>query len=156
MPKSYDTHVKNMQKAKVLAARITEQVQRRAGAGVKAAAIFLAARLKETVSVPAPRKRVVSGMGDISYRATMRAVRGAPPRKLSGRLRQSITYAMFIPNRGTKPTAAVVGVKARSLKGFNYPKHLERRGHPFMAPTVRRWRTELRAIVGRFVRIKTP
>lgn len=79
---------------KALAVKIAEQVQRRANSGVKNAAVFLAARIKETVSVPAPRKRVVSSLGDISYRATAKAIPGAPPRKLSGKLRQSVTYQL--------------------------------------------------------------
>ena len=142
--------------------RIAMQVSAKASTGVKNAAIFLAARLKEAVSEPAPRKRVVTRLGDIYYRATVRAIAGAPPRKLSGKLRQSITYAMIgqgmPPNPRGRATgqSAVVGVKARSPKGHNYPKTLEHRGHPFMAPTVRKYRADLVRIVGRPLRVGRP
>jgi hypothetical protein len=142
------------QAIKAQAQKIAEQVQRRAGAGVGAAAVFLAARIKETVSVPAPRKRVVNRVGDIRYVATQRAIPGAPPRKLSNKLRQSVTYEL--PGVIDKLRArAVVGVKARSKNGFNYPKHLEKRGHPFMAPTIRKYRRDLVAIVDAKIKVRT-
>lgn len=142
------------QAIKAQAQKIAEQVQRRAGAGVKAAAVFLAARIKETVSVPAPRRRVVNKVGDIRYVATSRAIPGAPPRKLSGKMRQSVTYEL--PGVTDKLRAkAVVGVKARSKNGFNYPKKLEKRGHPFMMPTVRKYRRDLVAIIGAKMKVRT-
>lgn len=138
----------------VLAAKIAAQVQKRAGAGVKAAAVFLAARVKEAVSVPAPRKRVVNKLGDIRYVATQRAIPGAPPRKLSGKLRQSVTYEL--PGVTDKLRAsAVVGVKARSRNGFNYPKRLEKNGHAFLMPTVRKYRKDLAAIIGAKMKVRT-
>lgn len=124
---------------------------------MQAAAVFLAARVKETVSVPAPRKRVVNSLGDIRYRATSRAVPGAPPRKLSGRLRQSITH-VYQPSANPKAKKGqggkgIVGLKARSAKGFNYPKQLEKKtDHKYLVVTARRWRTQLEVIVGRRVR----
>lgn len=146
------------QRAKIQAKAesIAAQVIRRANAGVQTAAIFLAARTKETVSVPAPRKRVVSKLGDIRYRATSRAIPGAPPRKLSGRLRHSITHAYMPSNNPNEKRGyggkGIVGVKARSPKGFNYPKHLEKTNHKFLIVTAMRWRRQLEAIVGRRVR----
>lgn len=146
-----------------IALRIAQQVQARAGKGVQAAAIFLAARLKETVSTPAPRKRVINNAGDIRYVATVRAIRGAPPRKLSGKLRQSITHAAKLPPGGTtgggqrgriRPVLATVGVMARSAKGFNYPRHLERTNHRFLLPTVRKYRKELVTLVGGSLRVR--
>ena len=138
-----------------LAARIAAQVQKRAAAGVGAAAVFLAARLKEQVSVPAPRKRVVSKRGDLYYRATVRAIPGAPPRKLSGKLRQTITYQVNTGPRGR--VTALVGTNARSVNNFNYPRWLEQnKAHPhkFVAPTVRRYRADLVTIVGRKLHVR--
>jgi|SRR6185312_6289853 len=156
------------QQIRVIAARIADQVMRSAGKGTKAAAIFFAARLKEVVSVPAPRKRSVSRLGDISYRAKVRAIHGAPPRKLSGKLRQSITYAIHQPGggvqgSGNKPRklfgklqpTAVVGVKARSPRGFNYPKALESDHHKFVVPTLRRYRKDLVRIIGKNFRLRS-
>lgn len=135
-----------------LAAKIAMQAQRKAGTGVKNAAVFLAARVKEEVSVPAPRKRVKGGAGNIRYVATARAIPGAPPRKLSGRLRQTVTYA-FSPevSRAARKmrVTATVGVKARSDKGFNYPKKLETDGHPFLKVTVLKYKRQLSDIVGK-------
>lgn len=145
-----------------LSAKIADQVQRRANAGVKTAAVFLAARVKEIVSVPAPRKRVVSKLGDISYRATVKAIPGAPPRKLSGKLRQSVTYHLDPVMMNPRPVGfnrvkprAIVGVKARSVNGFNYPKHLEGSGHAFLMVAVRRYRKDLARIVGNRVSART-
>lgn len=144
-----------------LALRIAMQVQRATAKGVQAAAIFLAARLKECVSVPAPRKRVTGRLGNMSYVATTRAIKGHPPRKLSGKLRQSITYTIVNPTPmvvgGRKVTGgtARVGLKARSAKGFNYPRHLEKRtSHKFMIVTVQRYRRDLATIVGRPIRAR--
>lgn len=156
MPKAPDPN-----RIRNIALRIATQVQKRAASGTLNAAIFLSARLKETVSVPAPRKRVVNNAGDIRYVATTRAVRGAPPRKLSGKLRQSITYGLVgVTGQATKTTkrlgTAVVGVKARGANGFNYPAFLESHGHPFMSTTVRRYRADLVTIVGDKLRVRVP
>lgn len=141
-----------------VAHRIAIQIQKRAATGVQAAAVFLAARLKEVVSEPAPRKRYQGRDGNFRYRATTRAVTGAPPRKLSGKLRQSVTYTIAAPiNLGKKVAmAATVGVKARSEKGFNYPRHLEHHGHPYFWITVQKWRPSLAVIVGKAIRVGRP
>lgn len=133
-----------------LAERIKTQLNRNIGKGLNAARIFLTARIREEVSVPAPRKKYLDRSGNISYRATTKATRGAPPRKVTGRLRSGISSVMI----GTR--RAVIGVKARSEKGFDYPKYHELKGmgknsgqHPFLAPTVRKYKRELALIVGR-------
>jgi hypothetical protein len=136
-----------------LALRIAVQVNKRAATGAASVAIFFAARLKEIVSTPAPRKRVKDRSGNISYRATVRAISGAPPRKLSGKLRQGITYSLQ-GGSGRKATGAVVGVKARSERGYNYPRHLEDTDHSFVAPTVRKYRVEMNTIMGRAIRFR--
>lgn len=149
----------NADKARRLAERISQQVKRAAGKGLNAARIFLTARIKETLSVPAPRIRVKSPGGDISYRATTPAIPGAPPRKLSGRLRGSVTSEMQGESR------AVIGVSAKGMPsvkspmGFPYPAYHELKGlgamsgqHPFLIPTVVRWRSAIRKIMGGGIR----
>lgn len=141
--------------------RIARQLERGAGKGVEAAVRFLAARIKETVSVPAP-KRAIRGvrlpgkrLGPIvGYRATTAAIKGAPPRVVTNKLRSGVTHKMLTPHVG------LVGVHARSLPskrypgGFNYPRHHELNDHPFILPTVRRYRRELRTIVGSAVKFE--
>jgi hypothetical protein len=135
----------------LLAQKIREEVVRSAGKGLNAARIFLTSRIKEVVSVPAPRKRVTPPGGGIPYyRATTPATVGAPPRKLSGRLRGSVTSEM------KDELTAVVGCNARSDRGFNYPEFLEkvtpgsvRSGeHPFIKPTIHKHEQDLLTIVG--------
>lgn len=155
----------NAEIAALLAAKIAQQVQRGAGKGLQTALTFLAARVRETVSVPAPRKAVrgIPGPGKkrgaiLYYRATTRAVPGAPPRKLSGKLRQSIWSKMLTPTKG------VIGANARGYpshgnpRGANYPAILEttknlRRRHAFIMPTVVKYRREVAAIMGRELKI---
>ncbi len=80
---------------------VINQVNKAAQKGLKAAAIFLASRMKEAVSVPAPRGAWKSGTSygwgmhktTNSYIALIKHGQpGMPPRKLSGRLRQTITW----------------------------------------------------------------
>lgn len=151
---------KNAVAARKLQAKIAEQLKRGAGKGLEAMTAFLLARIKEALSVPAPRKRVLIG-GNFVYRATTPAVPGAPPRKLSGRLRQSGTRMMLTP------TVAVIGFNARGLPtkkrpaGFNYPAYHELGSgnvwgggaHPFIKPTVEKYKNELKTIAG--VAVKT-
>lgn len=54
---------------------------------------------KEILSVPAPRVRVVSKGGVAYWRATTPATPGAPPRKLSGVLRQRVTSSIDVKTR---------------------------------------------------------
>jgi hypothetical protein len=131
-----------------LSRKIAMEVQRATGKGLNAARIFLSSRVKETLSVPAPRRRVKSLSGEISYVATTPAQIGAPPRKLSGRLRSSVNSAMI------SDRLAYVGVSARSVKGFNYPRYHEESGkHPFLLVTVLRYRREIETIFGKSLRI---
>ena len=80
--------ISNQQKMAMLAAKIAAQVEVSAGRGLNAARIFLTARVKEALSVPAPRTPVREGpqegqkKGAIKYyRAVTPATVGAPPRK---------------------------------------------------------------------------
>lgn len=137
----------NAEIAKKLAEKIAKQVEKAAGEGLNAARVFITSRVKETLSTPAPRRRFKSSSGDFSYVATTRATPGAPPRKLSGRLRSSI-YSSMLTNK-----VAVIGANARSDGGYNYPKLLElakgNRAHPFIRPTVYKYMKEIREIMGR-------
>lgn len=149
-------HAKNATAARKLRAKIAQQLKRGAGRGVEAAVRFLVARIKETLAVPAPktaiRGKALPGkkLGPIvGYQVTARATRGAPPRKVSGRMQQGTTHRMLTP------TVGLVGVHARSPSGFNYPKHHETGpdgglgdgDHPFLKPTVDKYRKELRSIL---------
>lgn len=159
---------KNRRAARKLKDRIALQLKRGAGKGVEAAVRFLAARVKETLSVPAPKVAIrgVPKPGKklgpiVGYRATAKAVTGAPPRMLSGRMRAGVTHKMYSTVRGA------VGVHARSEpsrkypEGFNYPLYHEagKKGndlgeglHPYLLPTYKKYRRELRTIVGSEVR----
>lgn len=165
-----DAHVREKLWAEKLAKKIGEQVLRGAGKGLDAARMFLIARIKETLSVPAPRKAVRLPPGPGSkrgairyYRATTRALPGAPPRKLSGRLRASVTSEKVLA--GT--VAIWIGANARAMPsrrhpmGFSYPRYHELQvagmsgsgKHPFIRPTVEKYRRELVAIVGSQIRL---
>ncbi len=141
MPKkNFDAHVQ----VHLLAEKIKLEVVQAASAGLNAGRIFLAARIKETISVPAPRRQLASG----KYVATVKAIAGAPIRKLSGRARQGVTSRMVGPG------VAVVGVIAKSELGFNYPKYHEvpQAGsgggkHRFIEPTVKQYMAALKTII---------
>lgn len=158
----------NQQKMADLAAKIAKQVETGAGRGLNAARVFLTARVKEEISVPAPRAAVRASPlpgqkkgGILYYRAVTPATVGAPPRKLSSRMRTSTGSEMV------DATTAVLGVKARANPsrkypdGFNYPRHHEQKqpGHPssgqhqFIKPTVAKYKGELKKIIGRNVRV---
>lgn len=163
-----NTAERNRRAAEKIKKRIADQLKRGAGKGVEAAVRFLSARIKEAVSVPAPKKAIrgVALPGKklgpiVGYRATTPAVKGAPPRVVSNKLRSGVTHKMLTPQIG------LVGVHARAEpskkypEGFNYPEHLETSGdglgdgeHPFVGPTVDKFRKELRTIVGIEVRME--
>lgn len=155
--------VRNRVAARKLKEQIARQLKAGAGKGAEAAVRFLAARIKEAVSVPAPKKAIRAlplpgkKLGPIlGYRATTPAVKDAPPRVVSGKLRQGLTTKMLSPTKG------VVGVHARAVPtrkypaGFNYPKHHELGSkeqwgggeHRFIKPTVEKYRKELRVLAG--------
>ena len=150
----------NHKAALKLKTRIAAQLKRAAGKGLEAAIRFLAARIKETLNVPAPRAAIRGPAAGkklgpiIGYRATTRAIPGAPPRKVTGRLQQSTTHKMLTP------TIGIVGNYARSdpgqgkVAGFNYPRWHELGKtdswgggeHQFIKPTVDKYRKELETI----------
>lgn len=154
------------EQARKLKEKIAKQLKAGAGKGVEAGVRFLAARVKETLSVPAPKKAVRGAplpgkkLGPIlGYRVTAKATKDAPPRMVSGRMRQGVTHQMLSPIKG------LVGVHARAVAtkkhpaGFNYPKYLEtgeesgegklgEGPHPYLKPTADKYRRELKKIIG--------
>lgn len=121
--------------------QIEQEVAASIGKGIRAAAIFLTARIKEELSVAAPRKAVVGSRGLRAgvryYRATTPATKGAPPRKLSGRLRSSIGYSM-----------ADDGLRARVGTNVVYAPRLEFGGHPFLQTIIDRHADDVLKIIG--------
>lgn len=76
-------------------ASLQAEVERLAGRGIHACARFYNNSVKQFISVPAPRRLAAAGArsktpGVRHYVATTPATPGAPPRKLSGRLRASM------------------------------------------------------------------
>jgi len=119
-------------------AKIAEEIKRRAGQGLKAATIFLSSRIKEILSVPAPRKLVKPKYGAPYYRATTPATPGAPPRKLSGQLRRSIAWEMR-----QSDTVGRVGTN------MVYARRLEAQGHRFLTLAVEMYQNDIKTIMGR-------
>lgn len=123
--------------------KVKAQIKRASGKGVLAAAVFYESRLKEILSVPAPRRTVKGRRGRNTgltyYRATTPATRGAPPRKLSGELRRRQTHEVRDNGRSVRVGSNVV-----------YAGPLEKRlNHRYMVPTLLRFKGALVAIVGR-------
>jgi len=81
--------------------------------------------LKKIVSVPAPRKFLKSGR----LVAKTKAVPGAPPRKLSGRGRASITYKV-----DRLELTGVVGTNVVYM-----PVHEYDNGHKWVEPTLKQY-----------------
>lgn len=118
--------------------KVAAEVKRRASKGLKAATIFLSSRVKEILSVPAPRALVKPKKGAPYYRATTPALPGAPPRKLSGQLRRSIAWEMR-----QNETVGRVGTN------MIYARKLENTDHRFLTLAVEQYGPELKAIMGR-------
>ena len=173
----------NQLAAQKLANRIAVQVNRSAGKGLDAARVFLNARVKEALSVPAPRRAVRAGLtgpsqpgkvraarkkgGILYYVATTPAQVGAPPRKLSSRMRTAQTSRMITPMEAVLGNSAKGYVDTPFLgeevkQGFNYPAHHELGDsdvpgggkHPFIWPTVKKWRRHVVKIAGGHVKLK--
>jgi hypothetical protein len=139
------------EKAAELARKIRAEVIRGAGRGLNTARIFLAARVKETMNVAAPKVRVIPRGGGLPYyRVTTPATAGAPIRKVTGRAQGSVGSRM------TSEISAEITVNARSNRGFNYPMFHELKSpgsvrsgqHLFIAPTVERYAEDVATIVG--------
>jgi hypothetical protein len=158
----------NAQAGKAITKRIQAQVKRAAGKGLGAAAVFLQARLRETVGARAPTKTVAGKKGYMAgktyRRALTPALRGAPPRVVSGELRAKLRVTV----EGQGGLTLVVTDSAKSLApsaqfpgGFPYPAYHEgNRGapwkgylgsgkHPWVRPTVDKYRQALLTVVGK-------
>lgn len=125
------------------AAQIQAEATRLAGRGLYAAGIYLNARVKENLSIAAPRVIVRSGAGSrrpgaTYYRATTPATKGAPPRKLSGALRAS--YRVVRSSDGFTVRVGSSMVYARPLETWM--------DHPVLIPTLRAELSRLAQIVG--------
>lgn len=118
-----------------------DQLRARAVRGLTAAAVHLAGAAKETLSEPAPRERLLSRAGSVYYRATTPATPGVPPRKLTGRLRSSVSWTVDKATlRATVGTNSVYG-------GVH-----EAGNHPWLLPTFQRLRPALEALIARAMR----
>lgn len=167
-----------------------------AGAGLRAATIFVANQTKEVLSVPAPRVRLTNRFGAKVYRAgwklgnqtwqaspyaagsrivsesnwrfpaggigaparsvlryrTAPAIKGDPPRKLSGNLRRKITYEFLgeiVLFEGTQrvPTVGRVGTNVKYAK----PLEFHRNKHEFLSRVVTKYRPQIEAIIAETV-----
>lgn len=112
---------------------IIDRAKAEASRRLARAASHLANELKVTLSVPAPRKKA-RGSGRV-YAATP-ATPGAPPRKVTGRGRAAVAWELV-----DNGAAAVVGIGTKYM-----PRH-ERKGHPYVGPTLARCRPRLDAIL---------
>jgi phage gpG-like protein len=124
--------------------KLADEIRRALGRGLEAAAIFLAQRTKELISVPAPRVRIFGQRGNVEgvkyYRAKTKATPGAPPRKLSGVLHASITW---------EKKADSGEIVARVGTNVEYARRLEYEGHSYLHPALTRWRDRLKEIMER-------
>jgi hypothetical protein len=121
---------------------IQAEVLRITGRGVQSAGYFLSARVKELISVPAPRRIVIAGPNSKTpglryYVATTKAKPGAPPRKLSGRGRANVA-AEYDEMTNTSR----VGVNLKYMGAH------ERGTHAFLLPSLVQWGAEIGRIVG--------
>ncbi len=114
---------------------VLERARAEASRRLARAAAFLAGEVKKVLSVPAPRVKVTSKKGSVYYRATTKATPGAPPRKLSGRLRASVAWDM--------PDAETARVGASAI----YARRLEYEGHPWLYKTFQAQWTRIEAIL---------
>lgn len=106
--------------------KVLAEVERRLNRGLTAGANVLLNRIKEKLSVPAPRVLVTSKKGIPYYRATTRATPGAPPRKLSGRLRASGSYEVDIAERNTR-------IVFNTIYAIPLDTHMN---HPYLSSTL--------------------
>ena len=104
-------------------AAVASSIMSQAQKALQAATIYVSGRVKEEISVPAPRRLVQSNPP--YYVATVKATPGAPPRKLSGQLRRSIAWEM---RNG--------GNTGRVGTNIIYGRNLERQNHPYLSTAI--------------------
>ncbi len=140
------------ERAARLAQKIAAEVERGASKGLEAGMRFIVARVKEEASVKAKTK--TSKKTGRKY-AVERAIPGAPMRVVTGLFRQKITGQM------EGKFKAVVGSKARSEKGFDYPRYhsivtaeyVMSGQHKTFQPVFYRFKVQLGIIIGKEVKI---
>ena len=115
---------------------VSREAARATGLGLDAGAVFLTARFKEVLSSPAPRVRVKSSSGLSYYRALTPAIPGAPPRKLSGRLRAGQMWE------------TVSALARRVGTNVKYARRHEKGAHPYLMRTVKAVARSLASIIG--------
>jgi hypothetical protein len=129
---------------------IRGKADKAAKSGLEKGKDFLVARVKETVGVPAgPQRRASGGRFTSGFRAVTPATVGAPPRKVTGNLQAKVEGSVV--GRSIR-----IFSRARSKRGFPYgvyheAKQAGRPGsgkHPYVAPTIKRFKEQLRAIIG--------
>ena len=153
---------------------VSADIDKLFGLGLKAAAQHATRRLKEVLSIPAPRKRVVRGIKlrslkerlaaaaagrflkksqkVIEYVATTPATPGAPPRKLSGHLRRSVTWEINKLPVTLTNYVRFNEMTARIGTNVRYGKYLEfafGKSHEWLLKTILGIRHELAVIIGR-------
>jgi hypothetical protein len=146
--------ISNEEKLKKLKQRIWTQIRRGAGKGLDAARPFIVSRIKEAMNVSAPKKRVRLPGGAFYYRATTPAEPLAPIRKVSGDAQRSVWGEVV-------GKLLIIRVTARSKDGFPYPKYHEivnpknlgSGKHQFIKPTIAKYKTALKIIVGKSLRL---
>lgn len=167
------------EKAHRLAMKIAAEVNRLAGEGLDAARLFLEARVRETLSVKAPTRKMTvkkgPNAGQVYYKVLRRAdPPPAPPRVVSGRLFGSIVSKMDGPLR------ALIGSNARaplsknlsnrkstgkktSGQGFQYGRYWEQLHmpgtrdsgrRPFIRSTADRYKVQLGIIIGKALKFE--
>ncbi len=122
--------------------QVQKECDRLVGRGIETMARMYANLVRQTLSIPAPRRRAVAGQrsrnpGTIYYVATTPATKGAPPRKLSGRLRASIAVDFN----------ASINV-ARVGTNVIYGRVHEEGDHAWLLPTLETNRMGLQQILG--------
>ena len=148
------------QQAEKLAKQILQKVNKGLERGMDKVRYMLVAKIKQTLSVPAPREKVRPKSGPPYWRATTRAGKGAPPRLLSGALRRSVESARS--NYQIEITAS-----ARSRPSKRYPRGIpygkiheagrygDKEGlHPFVVPAIKANMREVKKVLGQEVRIE--
>src|SRR5678809_1713062 len=120
---------------------LIQEIRRLEGRRLKRAGAVAARRMKYVLSVPAPRVRVLAKRGKYRgsyyYRATTPATPGAPPRKLSGRGRASVTYEVNEEQLTVRLGSNVI-----------YMARHERGNHKWARVALEQARIEIKAILG--------
>lgn len=148
---------------KQIAERIKTEVETGLRTGMNALRDYLLRKVKETVSVPATTRQMRHRSGRFgTLRATTKAVRGQPPRLVTGKLREGVEVVI------TGPSQLTIGSKAKGKptrefsQGFPYPWYHEvKEGrfvgsgwHPWIVTAVKKNKDEITKIMGKMLRVQ--